>query len=108
MKTFNPCLLIYRQVDLLVHNGNLTNTISLRKQLIDTGSIFQTTSDTEVILQLVARSEKAKTLDKLMDALTSIEGAYSLIIMTNKKMIGVRDPFGIRPWYWVKKMGLMC
>ena len=87
------------------HNGNLTNTISLRKQLIDTGSIFQTTSDTEVILQLVARSEKAKTLDKLMDALTNIEGAYSLIIMTNKKMIGVRDPFGIRPLVLGEKNG---
>ncbi|RAP24993.1 amidophosphoribosyltransferase [Candidatus Marinamargulisbacteria bacterium SCGC AG-343-K17] len=87
------------------HNGNLTNTISLRKQLVQTGSIFQTTSDTEVILQLVARSEKTKTLDKLMDALTNIQGAYSLIIMTNKKLIGVRDPFGIRPLVLGQKNG---
>ena len=89
------------------HNGNLTNTISLRNQLVDTGSIFHTTSDTEVILQLVARSEKEKTLDKLIDAISNIEGAYSLIIMTNKKMIGIRDPFGIRPLVLGKKKGRM-
>lgn len=87
------------------HNGNLTNTISLRKHLVQTGSIFQTTSDTEVILQLVARSDKQKTVDKLMDALSHIEGAYALIIMTNKKMIGVRDPFGIRPLVLGEKNG---
>lgn len=87
------------------HNGNLTNTISLRKHLVQTGSIFQTTSDTEVILQLVARSDKQKTVDKLMDALSNIEGAYALIIMTNKKMIGVRDPFGIRPLVLGEKNG---
>jgi len=87
------------------HNGNLMNTISLRNQLVDTGSIFHTTSDTEVILQLVARSEKEKTLDKLIDAISNIEGAYSLIIMTNKKMIGIRDPFGIRPLVLGKKEG---
>lgn len=87
------------------HNGNLTNTISLRKNLVQTGSIFQTTSDTEVILQLVARSDKEKTVDKLMDALSNIEGAYALIIMTNKKMIGVRDPYGIRPLVLGEKNG---
>jgi amidophosphoribosyltransferase len=87
------------------HNGNLTNTISLRKHLVQTGSIFQTTSDTEVILQLVARSDKEKTVDKLTDALSNIDGAYALIIMTNKKMIGVRDPFGIRPLVLGEKNG---
>ena len=79
------------------HNGNLTNTKTLKKELIETGSIFQTTSDTEVILQLVARSRKIKILDKVTDALTQIEGAYSFILMTKKKLIGVKDPFGIRP-----------
>ena len=69
------------------HNGNLTNTISLKKELVETGSIFQTTSVTEVILQLVARSSEKKTLRKLTDALSKIQGAYSLIVMTNKKMI---------------------
>ncbi len=87
------------------HNGNLTNTISLRKQLVDTGSIFHTTSDTEVILQLVARSKKQKTIDKLKDALSNIQGAYALVIMTNKKLIGVRDPHGIRPLVLGQKDG---
>ena len=79
------------------HNGNLTNTFSLRKKLVDSGSIFQTTSDTEVILQLVAKSKKKTLVDKLIDALYQITGAYSLVILTNKKLIGVRDPYGIRP-----------
>ncbi len=79
------------------HNGNLTNTNSLRNKLVESGSIFQTTSDTEIILQLVARSKKNKLLDKLVDALFQIQGAYSLVILTNKKLIGVRDPYGIRP-----------
>ena len=87
------------------HNGNLTNTISLKKELVETGSIFQTTSDTEVILQLVARSSEKKTLRKLTDALSKIQGAYSLIVMTNKKMIGIRDPFGIRPLVLGQKNG---
>lgn len=79
------------------HNGNLTNTFSIKKQLVQSGSIFQTSSDTEIILQLVARSRKKKLIDKLTDALSQIQGAYSLIILTNKKLIGVRDPLGIRP-----------
>ncbi|MBA94437.1 MAG: amidophosphoribosyltransferase [Rickettsiales bacterium] len=85
------------------HNGNLTNTHKLTKQLVQTGSIFQTTSDTEIILQLVARSRKRKTIDKIKDALSHIQGAYSLIIMTNKKLIGIKDPFGIRPLVLGKK-----
>ena len=72
------------------HNGNLTNTFSIKKQLVESGSIFQTSSDTEIILQLVARSRKKKLIDKLTDALSQIQGAYSLIILTNKKLIGVR------------------
>ena len=85
------------------HNGNLTNTISLRTELVETGSIFQTTSDTEVVLQLVARSHERKIVKKLQDTLTKIKGAYSFIVMTNKKMIGIRDPFGIRPLVLGKK-----
>ena len=87
------------------HNGNLTNTNILKKELIETGSIFQTSSDTEVILQLVARSPKIKIIDKLTDALSKIEGAYSLVILTNKKLIGVKDPFGIRPLVLGEKDG---
>ncbi len=79
------------------HNGNLTNTHSIKKKLVESGSIFQTSSDTEIILQLVARSPKKKLIDKLIDTLFQIRGAYSLVILTNKKLIGVRDPFGIRP-----------
>ena len=79
------------------HNGNLTNTHSLRKKLVENGSIFQTTTDTEIILQLVALSKKKKLTEKLIDALHQIQGAYSLVILTNKKLIGVRDPYGIRP-----------
>ncbi|MGA0241572.1 MAG: amidophosphoribosyltransferase [Candidatus Marinamargulisbacteria bacterium] len=87
------------------HNGNLTNTRSLSKKLVQSGSIFQTTSDTEVILQLVARSKAIKTVDKIKDALSNIQGAYALTIMTNKKLIGVRDPHGIRPLVLGKKDG---
>ena len=79
------------------HNGNLTNASSLRKRLITELSIFQTTSDTETILHLVARSKRMLIVDKLIDALFQVQGAYSLVILTNKKLIGVRDPHGIRP-----------
>ncbi len=79
------------------HNGNLTNAISLRENLVKEGAIFRTTSDTETIVQLIARSKREKIIDRIIDALFQIQGAYSLIMMTNKKMIGVRDPFGIRP-----------
>ena len=79
------------------HNGNLTNASILRDHLVSEGAIFQSTSDTETILQLVARSSRKQTVDKLIDALFKIQGAYSLVILTNKKLIGVRDPLGIRP-----------
>ena len=81
----------------VAHNGNLTNALTLRNELVKQGAIFQSTGDTETILQLVARSKRGNTLSRLIDALFQIEGAYSLVIMTNKKLIGVRDPLGIRP-----------
>ena len=81
----------------IAHNGNLTNALLLREALVKDGAIFRTTSDTETIVQLVAKSKREKIVDKLIDALFQIQGGYSLVIMTNKKMIGVRDPFGIRP-----------
>ena len=81
----------------IAHNGNLTNALALRENLVKDGAIFRTTSDTETIVQLIAKSKREKILDKLIDALFQIQGGYSLIIMTNKKLIGVRDPFGIRP-----------
>jgi amidophosphoribosyltransferase len=81
----------------IAHNGNLTNALILRETLVKDGAIFRTTSDTETIVQLIAKSKREKTVDKLIDALFQIQGGYSLVVMTNKKLIGVRDPFGIRP-----------
>ncbi len=79
------------------HNGNLTNALTLRKELIHAGAIFQSTSDTEVILHLVARSRKEQMIDRFIEALRQIEGAYALVVLTNHKLIGARDPLGIRP-----------
>ena len=81
----------------IAHNGNLTNALSLRETLVKDGAIFRTTSDTETIVQLIAKSKREKFVDKLIDALFQIQGGYSLVLMTNKKLVGVRDPFGIRP-----------
>jgi amidophosphoribosyltransferase len=81
----------------LAHNGNLTNFLTLREQLVAGGAIFQSTSDSEVILHLIARSRKARLIERFIDALTQIEGGYALVALTNKKLIGVRDPLGIRP-----------
>ena len=81
----------------IAHNGNLTNALTLRKQLIKKGAIFQSTSDTEVIIHLVAMSPYPRLVDRLIDALLQVHGAYSLVILTQKKMIAVRDPMGIRP-----------
>ncbi len=81
----------------IAHNGNLTNALMLRETLVKDGAIFRTTSDTETIVQLIAKSKRDKFIDKLIDALFQIQGGYSLVLMTNKKLVGVRDPFGIRP-----------
>ena len=81
----------------VAHNGNLTNSISLRKKLVDDGAIFYTTSDTETIVQLIAKSKRLKTIDKIVDAIFQIQGGYALVMLTQKSLIGVRDPYGIRP-----------
>ncbi len=81
----------------VAHNGNLTNGLTLRRELINQGCICQSTSDTEVILHLVARSQKGRMVERYIDALRQIEGAYALVALTNKKLIGARDPNGIRP-----------
>jgi amidophosphoribosyltransferase len=81
----------------VAHNGNLTNGLTLRKELISQGAICQSTSDTEVILHLVARAQKPRLMDRYIDALRRLEGAYALVSLTNKKLIGARDPLGIRP-----------
>ncbi len=81
----------------IAHNGNLTNALVLREALVKEGAIFRTTSDTETIVQLIAKSKREKFIDKLIDALFQIQGGYSLILLTNKKLVGIRDPLGIRP-----------
>jgi amidophosphoribosyltransferase len=81
----------------LAHNGNLTNANLLRENLVRDGAIFQSTSDTEAIVHLVARSSYRLVVDRLVDALKQVEGAYSLVALTAKKLIGVRDPWGVRP-----------
>ena len=81
----------------IAHNGNLTNALMLRETLVKDGAIFHTTSDTETIVQLIARSKKIAIIDKIIDALWQIQGGYALTILSNEVLIGVRDPFGIRP-----------
>tara|TARA_Y100001970_G_scaffold252024_1_gene325458 strand:+ start:2688 stop:4121 length:1434 start_codon:yes stop_codon:yes gene_type:complete len=81
----------------IAHNGNLSNARHLRKELVKNGSIFQTTSDTETIVQLIAKSKRSKILDKIIDSLFQIQGGFALVILTDNKLIGIRDPYGIRP-----------
>jgi amidophosphoribosyltransferase len=79
------------------HNGNLTNGLTLRRQLVRDGAIMQSTTDTEVILHLVARARRNRFIDRFIEALRQLEGAYAFVGLTNKKLIGARDPLGIRP-----------
>ena len=81
----------------IAHNGNLTNALTLRKELIKSGSIFQSTMDTEIFIHLIANSSISKVTDRLTEVLQKVEGAYSLVAMTQKKLIGARDPLGVRP-----------
>ena len=81
----------------VAHNGNLTNAITIRNKLVEEGAIFYTTSDTEVIVQLIAKSKRSKTIDKIVDAIFHIQGGYALVMMTKNTLIGLRDPYGIRP-----------
>jgi amidophosphoribosyltransferase len=79
------------------HNGNLTNGLTLRRQLVRDGAIMQSTTDTEVILHLVARAKRNRFIDRFIEGLRQLEGAYAFVGLTNKKLIGARDLFGIRP-----------
>jgi amidophosphoribosyltransferase len=81
----------------VAHNGNLTNATSLRRDLVRRGCIFQSTMDSEVFIHLIARSEYATVVDRLIDALKQVVGAYSLVALSNESLIGVRDPLGVRP-----------
>jgi amidophosphoribosyltransferase len=81
----------------IAHNGNFTNGLTLRRQIIATGAICQSTSDTEVVLHLIARSRHTSTADRFIDAIRQMEGGYSMLAMTRTKLIAARDPTGIRP-----------
>jgi len=93
-----PLTVLYKNGNLAIaHNGNLTNFREIRKRLQDAGTIFQTTSDTEIILHLIARSTKTDQLEQILDALAQVKGAYSLVILTDNRLIVARDHHGVRP-----------
>ncbi|MGQ9806289.1 MAG: amidophosphoribosyltransferase [Chlorobiales bacterium] len=93
-----PFLVNYKSGHLaLGHNGNLTNEKPLRKKLIEEGVLFQATSDSEIVLHLIARSKAETVVEQVYDALTQIQGAFSLVILTDEHLIAARDPFGFRP-----------
>jgi amidophosphoribosyltransferase len=97
-KNIQPFHVNYRMGNLAVaHNGNLTNEKKLREELVNDGAIFQTTSDTEVILHLIARSRLTNQVDQIKEALRKIEGAFSLVILTDNGLYAARDPYGFRP-----------
>ncbi len=81
----------------IAHNGNLTNAYQVRRALVRQGCIFQSTSDTETIIHLIAISHYSTVVDRMIDAMRQLEGAYSLVALTQKKLIGLRDPLGVRP-----------
>ena len=92
---------VYARYDLgeiaIVHNGNLTNAQSIRDKLISKGAIFQTFMDTENMIHLIAKSDEKKLIDRIIDGVKKIQGAYSLIIQSRSKMFAIRDPYGFRP-----------
>ena len=81
----------------VAHNGNLTNALRIRQRLVNDGSIFQSTNDTEVIIHLIARSVRSSLVERVVDALGQMEGAYSLVTLSSQNLIGIRDPMGVRP-----------
>jgi amidophosphoribosyltransferase len=98
LKNIQPFVVNYRHGNLAVaHNGNLTNAKNIRSELVHEGAIFQTTSDTEVILHLIARSRLENQVEQVKEAIEKIEGAFSLVLMTDNKLIGARDIHGFRP-----------
>jgi amidophosphoribosyltransferase len=100
-----PILAGYREGPLaLGHNGNLTNAEALRSDLVAKGSIFQTSSDSEVLIHLIARSEAREPEDQLLDALERVEGAYSLVVTIGRTLYAIVDPRGFRP-LWLGKVG---
>jgi len=98
LRNAQPMVISYASGSLaLAHNGNLINAVEIRKELEQQGAIFRSTTDTEVIVHLIARSSETCLADQVVDALRKVRGAYSLLLMTETEMIGVRDSFGFRP-----------
>jgi amidophosphoribosyltransferase len=98
LKNAQPLLIDYAKGSICIaHNGNLVNSLQLRQYLEKTGSIFQTTTDSEIIIHLMARAKSQNLQESLIYALRRIKGAYSLVMMDNHTLIGARDPFGFRP-----------
>ena len=81
----------------IAHNGNLTNAYTLRKQLVKRGCLFRSTSDTEVIIHLMAMARTGNVIDRLIEALKQIDGAWSVVCLAKGMVIGARDPYGVRP-----------
>lgn len=97
-KNIQPFVVNYRLGNLAIaHNGNLTNAKQIRERLVNEGSIFQTTSDSELVLHLIAKSKLENQIDQIIDALNQIEGAYSIVLLADDKLIAARDPHGFRP-----------
>lgn len=97
-KNVQPIVVNYREGNLAIaHNGNLTNSHKLRDELTESGTLFQTTTDTEIILHLIARSQKETVIDQVYEAIGAIRGAFSLVILTDDQLIVARDPYGFRP-----------
>ncbi len=97
-KNIQPFSVNYRKGHMSVaHNGNLVNTLKLRRGMEEKGSIFQTTMDSEIIVHLLAKSEKKDIKQNVIEALSQLEGAYSLVLMINDALIGARDTYGFRP-----------
>jgi amidophosphoribosyltransferase len=98
LKNAQPFVVDYSKGSLAIaHNGNLTNAFLIRSQLENNGSIFQSNMDTEVIAHLIARSKEKTLVERTVQALNQVEGAYSLLFLTEKEMVAVRDPYGFRP-----------
>ncbi len=97
-KNVQPIIVNYREGNLAIaHNGNLTNSHRLRDELTESGTIFQTTTDTEIILHLIAKSQKETIIEQVYEALQIVKGAFSLVILTDNQLIVARDPYGFRP-----------
>ena len=98
VKNIQPFLASHKKITLAVsHNGNFTNTLQLSGELEKEGTIFQTTMDSEIAIHLIVKSKKTEIQDKVTDALSKIEGAYSLVLLIGNTLVGARDPYGFRP-----------